>query len=66
MLEILQKQCRAVETPTGQTILNMMRDYSEEQSRNQNINSDVIRGFQMLIQYVKTVRVRYEAETERK
>ena len=61
MLDKLRKQVVAVETPTGQEILEMMRDFSEKQSQNNNISSDVIRGFQILINYVKGVRVRYES-----
>ena len=61
MLDKLRKQVAAVETPTGQEILEMMRDFSEKQSQNNNISSDVIRGFQILINYVKGVRVRYES-----
>ena len=60
MLDKLRKQVVAVETATGQEILEMMRDFSEKQAANPNISAEVIKGFQIMINHVKSVRVRYE------
>ena len=60
MLEKLRKQVIAVETATGQEILEMMRDFFDNQASNPNISAEVIKGFQIMINYVKSVRVRYE------
>jgi len=65
MLDKLLKQRNAMETQTGQTLLEMMRDFSEEQSANKNLDPSIIKGFQIMIQHVKGVKIRFEDEKAR-